>query len=762
MLMPEEILERIRVNDPTLTKYKSPHPLTDGDVRILCDAMTSNPFLTELDLSAGQIPAVDYSDPSRVSENGAVLLANCRFLKVLDISGNPIHDEGAIALARSRSITHLTVNRCAIGRDGMYAFLGNRVLVEFWGGANVHQNDSDWGRQIDQMLKRNAAIPIVPDYFSMALSAISQRNFLDFKTAVLQLPNGPDTEENPSSHETLLMRAAAFNLERYAKYLLDCGAKLEKRNHQDYTSFFIATEEGSLDVFKLFLHRSGNLTGEFDQEIQEDILSIAGFKLNDQLCEYLQCHQLPETVRRDCEAYQLNLDRFQFSGMGWKDFGCKPKEEVKLLSDQAIQLIQKLKDADCDISKLDERMLIFKLAYDKYAVISRKSLSWPNEYFESLLPPGEARLQLDVFRGTQHLNTPVDLSDAIARLNNELQNGRTEADINWSGYPKLLIAQYRGIHYYQHYFSEDQRRDHIGTVHLNRQASAPAIYSMSSLALGQQQLLKESRAEVGRVQLSNFFEEAKHRSFTNPHFINKADELQELMSNNYAAHLEAVRQGKEAPYDILSDMGALQYPHYATSDLPEHALKYGYAHGKPVKPLMDHRLLANYDHDGKPENKILGKIFICLLTPQAMHDHAVVHVAGLHNRRRINFKFAGERETSFPGGIKSNYVFYEAPLEVPDFSADQKDVEKYGLDFDLWRRRFSQASSDADRRKLEDELMSFMVIGMTQKLFEIARKEAERQGGHLIYRCFDQAYALGPEEIRQEVAYLPAKKSRKF
>ncbi|MFN7097542.1 MAG: hypothetical protein ACK4PR_08290, partial [Gammaproteobacteria bacterium] len=343
-----------------------------------------------------------------------------------------------------------------------------------------------------------------------------------------------------------------------------------------------------------------------------------------------------------------------------------------------------------------------------------------------------------------------------------------EASLAWEQYPALFIAEYRCIHYFPRHFSDIQRYDHQRTSHLNRIAPAAAVYYMSGCLPGQQQLLREKTANLNRKYVqqtfSNLRQTGEVRLFDNKKRNNAADAIQEFATNNYHDYHVEVSDPSNPYTQILHDSKMIGYPHFAGSDLPQHALRYGFGRKimKAQQQKKNNRQISNmpplspdYNESGKPANRYLGKIFIALMTPLQMAQHHPIHVVARHNSNKIviDDRIIHERETSIPGGVEAECMFYEECLEVPDLSKKflPEITEKFGLTedkFNNYKRRFKTKKHQFERNQIWEEMAVDLINYKERKLLIIAQEAARARGGYLIYRHDDAKYALNPIPIK--------------
>ncbi len=140
--IPAKTLAQIRDNNESLKKLDLRRKgLTVGDIRLLVDALQTNSYLTELDLSLNQLgddsakllAATRIHDlnlnENSITDSGAKDLATNTHLSILEIANNDLSDEGAIALASNSHLKKLNLSRNCIGPKGAKALAGHTRLT---------------------------------------------------------------------------------------------------------------------------------------------------------------------------------------------------------------------------------------------------------------------------------------------------------------------------------------------------------------------------------------------------------------------------------------------------------------------------------------------------------------------------------------------------------------------------------------------------------------------------------------------------------
>ena len=160
---------------------------------------------------------------------------------------------------------------------------------------------------------------------------------------------------------------------------------------------------------------------------------------------------------------------------------------------------------------------------------------------------------------------------------------------------------------------------------------------MNDRAVGQSAMLRESQAEKAvetiRIVWDKFSDNRSQRAYwdtKNSFRFSSTDKmLMQRMTTDMKGYDEDVKKHSEkhSALELLCSERIISNPTFATSDLPIHAMKYGFGL-KPFAGMKDFRLLPQYSDDGKPMNRHVGKIFIALLTPAQMKLEHMRHVTG--------------------------------------------------------------------------------------------------------------------------------------
>ncbi|MEY3182979.1 MAG: hypothetical protein RLZ35_964 [Pseudomonadota bacterium] len=134
--------------DTTDTLDLSHQDLQDNNILELCEALQDCYYVRSLDLSSNHI-----------GDQGAIALAQSRFITYLDLSYNVIGDEGAIALSQSQSINKLDIALNNLTNKGIIVFLQNQFFISLDISANplVRLKATKEAQLLDKSMSYNRA-----------------------------------------------------------------------------------------------------------------------------------------------------------------------------------------------------------------------------------------------------------------------------------------------------------------------------------------------------------------------------------------------------------------------------------------------------------------------------------------------------------------------------------------------------------------------------------------------------------------------------
>lgn len=323
---------------------------------------------------------------------------------------------------------------------------------------------------------------------------------------------------------------------------------------------------------------------------------------------------------------------------------------------------------------------------------------------------------------------------------------------------KFYIAQYRGINYMIDRWSADARRYHRQMVEEDFPQFTEVVLKTLPYCFytqlsekndftknqeEQNQLIKRAyRLLAFLLTLGqtgpciDYTDENKEQVYF---FDNVSDRLQHRFSNGINSHLMQLQKLREQfPAYWGKYLPSAHNPSNATGDRPYHALKYTFG----LKDYYDHPILPRYQSDGRIEYSHVGKVYVSLHALSSLSENPQINrVSQMDRSARITLlrDIGPEKESSFAGLIEEGCVFYEMVAKFPSLQEAYSRIKeiKYGLDYDLYTSfqfliRLSQPNSDL-RNLVVDLLSEWLCSYHEVTLIEIARKEAEKRGGILVY-----------------------------
>ena len=438
---------------------------------------------------------------SFTAEGIEFLTQSCSHLEELFLNGTNI-DDGVIALLLTwPKLKHLWIEDCK-----KLTYVGARQLPFFerleWLGdtkneylTQIEYCLSDLHDNIDNMLKENKK-KSDPAYRYQSLLGDAFQCALDGKLEDLQylvglLPQGVHTRELPIG-DSLLHCAAEKGHLNVAEYLLAQGAIVEAINLEEKTPLFLAAEKGHWRMVQLLLKHVANTQGEFRFN-RETPYSIAYFKFCDVIFQVLRLSNKNSTrehesirrlVLRSKPEMELWSELFQGNTTQlppWIQFGEDRLLRVKFMEIayryfQELQMLVRNNDAlNTLTTQLNEANDYYTIVQkmDEIEVISNElPSSEPVEesYFSDSPPSDDSDTdEPELSAGYKRKNTTLitlprkpqaeknrldkeALAQLIERLNHEIKEGG-RGNIDWSKYPTMYIAQYRGVHYYRNKFT---------------------------------------------------------------------------------------------------------------------------------------------------------------------------------------------------------------------------------------------------------------------------------------------------------------------
>jgi len=551
---------------------------------------------------------------------------------------------------------------------------------------------------------------------------------------------------------------------------LQLGLHLE-RDSNGYTALTQAADrEGRGAMVELLADADANLLGEFNFN-DETPLSIATFKMLVQLKAH---NSVARGWWNDVMARHRAL-RGRPHSSPWEvmphfiESGAINPHTVLALAEALpaalLDTVNTLLDGVISEFSIRDHMRPLRALLRKHAITQRHPTDQQMQLLlatRSTLPVRCARLTPLVHAPTQPLSD-IQLAARLLEYNVLLEDNDENELAEPARFP-FLLCQWRGLHFYRHYYNYMQREEYVRCSHLNRLAPAPAVFVKAGVAVGLSQLMRESAAEraVGVIRhlYHNFGQDGRQRAYWDNSltFRSTRDMLMYRSTTDLSAFTADVSStARHASLRWLNQADVRGNPTCATSEVPHQAVRYalGLKAFAAVKP---HRLRPQYSASGVPAHPTLGKVFVALLAPHEMAEEHVLHVSEAHNERRfeLDMRFVNERESGALGGFSKGKFFYEHAIHCPRLDGRKmtREARSLGTDkqtIERWTRQLHDARAMGARAVVdfEDGLLKEMVALVQVQLYEVVREESERRGCRLVYRAGNRRYAAVPQPLRQ-------------
>ncbi|EHL31320.1 ankyrin repeat domain-containing protein [Legionella drancourtii] len=372
---------------------------------------------------------------------------------------------------------------------------------------------------------------------------------------------------------------------------------------------------------------------------------------------------------------------------------------------------------------------------------SRTKIHYPLTTFPTL----EAHLHLL----NQKLATGISIKKAIQEL-----------EANTPNFTRFFVAEYRGITYQTTKWNQSSRKSH----RKDQSEIAKPLYSNSVMAasglrffrchteaLAAMESQKKSVDANAKLvhELLLTLREPKAYTYKKYSYNSLAHVLQNIYTEDYDGFHHLIKKHPVLKDLFLNDLN----PFISMGDTPYHAEKY--AHGiKPYKGHESFRLRPRWQANGRAERPYSGVVYASLHPLTDFTRKGPLHVVSLNRNAEIKLQdellIVAERESCFPSYLPENRVFYKHIAKYPSFSGNYKSIYliKYGLTeviYNKFKEKLAHSRPHTkemgDFKKLLGEwLCSFHEV----KSIELARQEAEKRGGILIYRDVNGGFCLTP------------------
>jgi hypothetical protein len=363
-------------------------------------------------------------------------------------------------------------------------------------------------------------------------------------------------------------------------------------------------------------------------------------------------------------------------------------------------------------------------------------------------------------------------------LNETIKQGKEDLSSSINNVKtKFFITGYRGINYMTDRWSADSRRFHrnLNELYLPQYSemvlkTLPYCFYTELSSKNDFTTSKDDQISLNleASQLINFMyglrnygscidyagKEDKKSSKILYIFNNVGDCLQDWFSNGINQYLGRYQQLRITyPQYWGKNLQSAHNPNVAFGNIPYHSLKYTYA----LKEYYPNSIDARYHRDGTLEYSHVGKVYAAIFSLEEIIDKNINRVSEMDRQGRINidFRIAPEKETSFLSFVEADKIFYQLVAKYPSFkknfdelSYDIKSIYqyKYGLNEKLYtyfKRLIALSKPNSLLRAGVIKLLSEWLCAYQETLLvKIAKKEAEKRGGVLVYLAHDGLLSL--------------------
>lgn len=335
-------------------------------------------------------------------------------------------------------------------------------------------------------------------------------------------------------------------------------------------------------------------------------------------------------------------------------------------------------------------------------------------------------------------------------LNVALERLRRSGEERKEKFTNFYVAQYRGITYTTTKWDSVNRRAHRADRNeINAPQYCASVYESVGLSLysnytetkrrerEEKEALREQADVLREILLVT--REAKpceYKSYTYRAF---AYVLQNVYTEDYHGFKQFIQSDERLKSLFMNDA----IPFVSMADNPYHAAKYAYGL-KAYRGHEDEILSPNWRSDGRAERPYSGVVYVSLHPIDDYNVDGPLHLITLNRNAEIKLKAEmvtiAEHETCFPSYLPEDRVIHKHIAKYPSFKRVMKGIvcQKYGLDkddYEKFRKGLLENQPHTDKyNKFKTLLGEALCSYQEVRLIDIARMEAERRGGVLIYR----------------------------
>lgn len=351
-------------------------------------------------------------------------------------------------------------------------------------------------------------------------------------------------------------------------------------------------------------------------------------------------------------------------------------------------------------------------------------------------------------------------NEDLKLLNQSISEGNFKPELLNTLQTKFVVAQYRGIHYFQNNFDITTRREHRELDEVGKPQFTSAVIHQAGIKSYREYLDKIKNDPEFHKTLLAIGEQVQalllEMQETDPvvwngyAYLNLFYLFQYWYSSDYDSLPNRLAADLAKPDSHFKDFVLNTYRSLlSTGDIPYHALKYAYGI-KVYKGHEHERLRPQWQLDGTAERPYSGKAYVSLHPITDYIEGNPSHLTSLFKEGLcpLTNLISGERETSFLGYLAGDRIAYQMVAKYPSFKKDYKTIYeyKYGITKPLFikiRNAFQKNPPHSDERKmLKLVLGEYLCAYQEVRLIDKANRKAQKQGATLIYRDEDGEFSL--------------------
>lgn len=327
-------------------------------------------------------------------------------------------------------------------------------------------------------------------------------------------------------------------------------------------------------------------------------------------------------------------------------------------------------------------------------------------------------------------------------------------------FTQFFVAEYRGVTHLTTLWNQESRKEHRNDAsEIDKAQYSASVLVASSLSIFRsykesKEAMNANASEIKHKgdllkEIILSLREPKPYSYKGYTYSNLGYLLQTIYTQDYDGFHELIKTHPIFKHLLLNGYN----PFISMGDTPYHSEKY--AHGiKPYKGHEEFRLRPRWQENGQAERPYSGVVYASLHPLTDFTNEGPLHLVSLNRNAEIKLErellTIPERESCFPAYLPEDRVFYKHKAKYPAFKDEYKKIYlyKYGMDKPLFEK-FKESLKNAKphtkemtefKQRLGEWLCSFHEV----KMIELAREEARRRGGVLIYRGVGTSFSLSP------------------